>query len=219
MREHCSRFHLALHPATCQEHRSRFVALLSARSYRASMAATPPRSARDRARAELTGEIKAVARRHLAEHGSAGLSLRAVAREVGMVSSAVYRYFPSRDDLLTALIVDAYNAVGATAEEAIAANRRRTAAARWLAVSEAVRTWALANPHEYALIYGSPVPGYSAPPDTIDPAARIALALLQIVVDGVANGEITEGETTSVPRVVHADFAVLRDTAAPGLSD
>ena len=70
------------------------------------------RTARDRARAELTEEIKAVARRHLAEHGSAALSLRAVAREVGMVSSAVYRYFPSRDDLLTALIIDAYDAVG-----------------------------------------------------------------------------------------------------------
>src|SRR5579864_3996798 len=71
------------------------------------------RTARDRARRELTEEIKTVARRHLGEHGSAALSLRAVAREVGMVSSAVYRYFPSRDDLLTALLVDAYNAVGA----------------------------------------------------------------------------------------------------------
>src|ERR1700680_208487 len=73
----------------------------------------PPAPApRSGAGAELTGEIKAVARRQLAEHGSAALSLRAVAREVGMVSSAVYRYFPSRDDLLTALIVDAYDAVG-----------------------------------------------------------------------------------------------------------
>ena len=90
---------------------------------------TPPgtasRTARDRARVELTEEIKAVARRHLAEQGSAALSLRAVAREVGMVSSAVYRYFPSRDDLLTALIIDAYDAVGERAE---AAERTRTGA-------------------------------------------------------------------------------------------
>ena len=183
------------------------------------MATTTTPTARDRARAELTDEIKAVARRHLAEHGSAALSLRAVAREVGMVSSAVYRYFPSRDELLTALIIDAYNAVGATAEDALAANRRRGAAARWMAVSQAIRAWALAHPHEYALIYGSPVPGYAAPQDTIDPASRVALALLQIVVDGVALGEIAEGDAISMPRVVHADFALLRDTAAPGVPD
>lgn len=82
-----------------------------------------------------------------------------------MVSSALYRYFPSRDELLTALIVDAYDSVGAAAEEADA---RALAAghpprARWIAVCEAVRAWALEHPHEYALIYGSPVPGYSAP--------------------------------------------------------
>src|SRR5438445_3569918 len=120
-------------------------------------------TARDRARAELTDEIKAVARRHLAEHGSAALSLRAVAREVGMVSSAVYRYFPSRDELLTALIIDAYDAVGERAEAAERASRNRGIDVRWLKVCEAVRAWALANPHEYALIYGSPVPGYAAP--------------------------------------------------------
>jgi len=84
-------------------------------------AATTTPTARDRARAELTEEIKAVARRHLAEHGSAALSLRAVAREVGMVSSAVYRYFPSRDDLLTTLIIDAYAAVGDAAAAAASA--------------------------------------------------------------------------------------------------
>lgn len=179
----------------------------------------PTPTARDRARVELTDEIKAVARRQLIERGSAALSLRAVAREVGMVSSAVYRYFPSRDELLTALIVDAYNAVGATAETTLAATRRKGAAARWLAVSLAIREWALAHPHEYALIYGSPVPGYAAPQDTIDPAARVALALLQIVVDGVAAGEITERETTTVPRAVHADFVALREIGAPGVSD
>src|ERR687884_2050560 len=74
--------------------------------------------ARARVRAELTREITEAARRHLTTDGAAGLSLRAVARELGMASSAVYRYFPSRDDLLTALIVDAYDALGAATEEA-----------------------------------------------------------------------------------------------------
>src|ERR1700749_193782 len=75
-------------------------------------------TARERARAELTREIKEEARRQLAATGAGGLSLRAVAKELGMVSSALYRYYPRRDDLLTALIIDAYNALGAAAEQA-----------------------------------------------------------------------------------------------------
>src|SRR6202046_3771698 len=84
------------------------------------MTATPSasRTARERARAELTREIKQEARRQLAASGAQGLSLRAVARELGMVSSALYRYFPSRDELLTALIIDAYDALGEAAEAA-----------------------------------------------------------------------------------------------------
>src|ERR1700744_1415209 len=80
-----------------------------------------PRTARERARTELTREIKEEARRQLAAAGADGLSLRAVARELGMVSSALYRYYPSRDELLTALIIDAYDAIGAAVEDAIAA--------------------------------------------------------------------------------------------------
>ncbi|MGR4879749.1 TetR/AcrR family transcriptional regulator [Streptomyces sp. LARHCF249] len=141
------------------------------------------RGARERARIEVTAAIKDEARRRLAAEGAAKLSLRAVARELGMVSSALYRYFPSRDELLTALIVDAYDSVGAAAEEADA---RSLAAgdpprARWVAVCEAVRAWALEHPHEYALIYGSPVPGYSAPADTIGPASRVGNVLIAIV--------------------------------------
>ena len=115
------------------------------------------RRADARARAELTEEIKASARRHLAEQGAPALSLRAVARELDMVSSAVYRYFPSRDELLTALIIDAYNAVGAAAERADAACAARSEAGGWPSPPPCA-AWALANPHEYALIYGSPVP-------------------------------------------------------------
>ncbi len=76
------------------------------------------RGARARARIEVTAAIKEEARRQLAAEGAAKLSLRAVARELGMVSSALYRYFPSRDDLLTALIIDAYDSLGESAEAA-----------------------------------------------------------------------------------------------------
>jgi AcrR family transcriptional regulator len=177
------------------------------------------RTARERARLELTGEIKTVGRRHLAEHGASGLSLRAVAREVGMVSSAVYRYFPSRDDLLTALIIDAYDAVGECAENADDSARDRGVAARWLNVCEAVRAWALANAHEYALIYGSPVPGYAAPEATIGPASRVPVVLLRLLADGVADGEVVAGETPAMSRAVRSDFAQLRRTAAPSVPD
>ena len=143
-------------------------------------------TARQRARAELTREIKEAARRQLAETGAPQLSLRAVARELGLVSSALYRYFPSRDDLLTALIIDAYDSLGDAAEAAAAANGTAGPPSGWRAVCHAVRDWARANPHEYALIYGSPVPGYQAPRDTVGPAARVPLVLGQLVRDSWA---------------------------------
>jgi AcrR family transcriptional regulator len=139
--------------------------------------------ARARARIEVTAAIKDEARRQLAADGAAKLSLRAVARELGMVSSALYRYFPSRDDLLTALIVDAYNSLGETAEAAHDAVADAGPVRRWTAVCEAARDWALAHPHEYALIYGSPVPGYTAPESTVPAAARVGLVLIGIVRD------------------------------------
>ncbi|MBT2488350.1 TetR/AcrR family transcriptional regulator [Streptomyces sp. ISL-96] len=140
------------------------------------------RGARERARIEVTAAIKEEARRQLAAEGAAKLSLRAVARELGMVSSALYRYFPSRDELLTALIVDAYDAVGAAAETALARQPGHAPhPARWTAVCRAVRTWALGHPHEYALIYGSPVPGYTAPMTTVGPASRVGQSLISVV--------------------------------------
>ncbi|MFF4586207.1 TetR/AcrR family transcriptional regulator [Streptomyces sp. NPDC001388] len=141
------------------------------------------RGARARARIEVTAAIKEEARRQLAAEGAAKLSLRAVARELGMVSSALYRYFPSRDDLLTALIIDAYDSLGERAEAAHAAVAEAEPVRRWVAVCEAVRGWAQAHPHEYALIYGSPVPGYSAPRTTVPAASRVGLLLIGIVRD------------------------------------
>ncbi len=147
------------------------------------MARTASRTARERARAELTAEIKAEARRQLAIHGAPQLSLRAVARELGMASSAIYRYFPSRDELLTVLIIDAYDSLGASAEAAERELPRGDIRGRWRATCRAVRNWALAHPYEYALIYGSPVPGYQAPQATITPAGRVALVIGGVLAD------------------------------------
>jgi AcrR family transcriptional regulator len=184
-----------------------------------AMTTSAAQGARARVRAELTAEIKDEARRQLAEQGAAALSLRAVAREVGLVSSAVYRYFPSRDDLLTALIVDAYDAVGLAAEEADARCDPADLLGRWRAICSAVRGWARAHPNEYALIYGSPVPGYAAPTDTIGPAARPAIVLLRALVDGVAAGAIDVDDRRPIPRAVRADLVALRREAAPGVPE
>jgi AcrR family transcriptional regulator len=156
---------------------------------------TAPRAAtaRERARTELTREIKEEARRQLMAAGADGLSLRAVARELGMVSSALYRYYPSRDDLLTALIIDAYDALGEAAEHAIGGTVSSVSAVsareRWTAACHAVRDWARSNPHEYALIYGSPVPGYRAPETTVGPAARVPLAFVGLIRGALSAGE------------------------------
>ena len=119
----------------------------------------------------------------MAEKGASGLSLREVAREMGVVSSALYRYFATRDDLLTALIVDAYNDLGEYAERAALRVPRFDSRRRLHAAAAAIRKWAKANPNEYALLYGSPVPGYEAPQFTVEPAARVAVVLGSIVAD------------------------------------
>src|SRR4029077_16744838 len=96
-----------------------------------------------------------------------------------MASSALYRYFKSRDELLTRLIIDAYDALGAAAEVAEATVDRNDLAGRFAATCTAVRAWSLAHPNEYALIYGSPVPGYPAPAATLRPPRRVPPRLLR----------------------------------------
>ena len=179
----------------------------------------PAASIRARVRAEMIDEIKATARRHLASDG-ADLSLRAVARDMGMVSSALYRYFASRDDLLTALIIDAYNAVGEAAEcgDAAVADRADLLG-RFLGCCHAVRRWALANPAEYALIYGSPVPGYAAPPDTVVAASRTPAVLTGILADGVRSGAVRDPGPEDLPEPLHADFAGAVEAISPGLPE
>ena len=173
------------------------------------------RTARERARAELTREIKAEARRQLAAHGAEGLSLRAVARELGMVSSALYRYFPSRDDLLTSLIIDAYDALGEAAEAASAGPPAADVRGRWRAACHAVRAWALAHPHEYALIYGSPVPGYQAPQTTVTSAVRVARVLGGLLTDAGPQARAAGGPVP--PPGLAGQAGVVADAIAPGV--
>jgi AcrR family transcriptional regulator len=179
-------------------------------------------SIRARVRAEMIDEIKAVARRHLAAEG-ANLSLRAVARDMGMVSSALYRYFASRDDLLTALILDGYNSLGEAVETADArVTDRAQLHVRWLSATRAVRNWSLANPAEYALLYGSPVPGYAAPQDTVAAAARTPVVLARIQADAWASGAVTAAGfrlPAPLPDPVLADMARAGAAIAAGVPE
>ncbi|MEU7144117.1 WHG domain-containing protein [Nocardia sp. NPDC046473] len=136
-----------------------------------------PTTPRARARAQTMTDIVRIGREHLATDGAAALSLRAVARDLGVVSSAVYRYVSSRDELLTLLVVDGYNALGDEVDAALAeAPDDPIGQIRILA--RTVRRWALAEPARYGLLFGTPVPGYDAPADeTMAPGTRVIIAL------------------------------------------
>lgn len=168
---------------------------------------------RARVRAEITSEIKRLAREQLATVGAPNLSLRAIARDLDMASSAIYRYFATRDDLLTALLVEAYDGLGEAVEQADAAVRSADARTRFRTVANAARRWAIEHPAEYGLLYGTPVPGYAAPDDTIGPASRFGVVLLGILTDAERDGlRVPAQRRTSAP-AVHRD---LRRLAASG---
>jgi AcrR family transcriptional regulator len=144
---------------------------------------------RQEARERIEAQIIELGRRQLVTEGAANLSLRAIARDLGMVSSAVYRYVASRDELLTLLLVDGYSDLADTVD------RAREASRGWrdevLAIAQAMRRWAVSNPASWSLLYGSPVPGYRAPAErTTGPGTRVIGALLTTIADGVASGDV-----------------------------
>lgn len=147
---------------------------------------------RERVRAETTIEIKAIAIQQMAEQGSAALSLRAIAREMGMSAPALYRYFPNRDALVTALIIDAYNSLAAALRVANEGEDSGDYNGRFRAVTHAYRNWALAHRAEYALIYGTPIPGYVAPrEETTMPAAGVNLVIGYLLTEAYQAGKLT----------------------------
>lgn len=149
------------------------------------------------------------AREHLRVGGPAALSVRAVARDLGMVSSAIYRYVRDRDDLLTRLIIDGYERLGEALETADASVRRRSDLhARWAAVTTALRQWAFDEPSEWALLFGTPVPDYAAPQDTIGPATRYTAVMVSLLAEVSATGRRVD---VAVPRSIRGDLLRLRE--------
>lgn len=117
-------------------------------------------------------DIKRVARQQMSTHGTAGLSLRAIARELNITAPAIYNYFPRLEDLITALIVDAFNALADHMHAAADAPPAEDTVNRVRAFMLAYREWALQNPTDFQLIYGNPIPGYAAPVEVTAPLAR-----------------------------------------------
>ncbi len=167
-------------------------------------------TARRLAREQTLREIVRLGREQLASVAPADLSLRAVARDLGMVSSAVYRYVQDRDALLTLLIVDAYDERGQEVEEAVAAASRRSHVRRLQAAAQAMRAWGRREPSRFALLYGTPVPGYAAPAATTnEPGTRVVVVLAGILEDAHRAGVLREVEGP-VPRAVRADMEAIR---------
>lgn len=165
---------------------------------------------RQQARDRTEAQIIEVGRRHLVTHGAAGLSLRAVAREIGLVSSAVYRYVASRDDLLTLLLVDAYTELADTVDAA-AESASGDWAARLVVMAHAARRWAVDQPARWALLYGSPVPGYRAPAElTVGPGTRVVGALFSVIADGIRAGAVPDPKDDA-PQPVSADLDRVRE--------
>lgn len=177
------------------------------------MAISAPTTRRERLHQATQDEIKAAARRQMAEEGTASLNMRTVARLIGLTPPALYRYYASRDDLLTALIADAFNAHADAIESAANAASDDDTAGRVYAGLMAFRSWAVAHPTEYALIYGGPIPGYDAPMGVTGPAANRPAAFFLDVLHGAwQRGEITAPElTVPLSPVLAAQLAGWRE--------
>jgi AcrR family transcriptional regulator len=156
-------------------------------------------------------DIVRIGRQHLATDGAAALSLRAVARDLGVVSSAVYRYVGSRDELLTLLVVDGYDELGDAVDAALARVGGSDHSGRMMAIGRAVRTWALAEPATYALLFGSPVPGYEAPAErTTGPGTRVIVRLVEVWEAAWVAGAIAVPDEQVGPRRLSRDLARVR---------
>ncbi|MEU4035555.1 TetR/AcrR family transcriptional regulator [Streptomyces collinus] len=146
-------------------------------------------SPRERYRSQVRAEIKARAWEQIATAGASGLSLNAIAKDLGMSGPALYRYFGGRDDLITELVRDAYRSLADTFGAAADAGSGLSGLAR------AMRRWALEAPQRYFLVYGTPVPGYRAPDDTTATAREIMATLLDVCAAEDAAGTPGTAET------------------------
>lgn len=160
---------------------------------------------RERARTATIEEIKATALDLMRETGTTDCRFTDIARSMGMTPPALYRYFADHDELLTALIIDAYDDLGRAVAESRDAVPEHDLGARWLAAAEAYRQWARREPQQFALIFGLPVPGYLAPDEgpTTEAASRAMSQLAALFSEAHRTGKLRH----ALIREVEPDFS------------
>jgi AcrR family transcriptional regulator len=142
----------------------------------------------------LAEAIKDAAWAQIAQKGAAALSLRAIARDLGITAPAIYNYFHRRDDLVTALIVDAFTSLGESLQEASDSLPENDLPGRLSALGLAYRDWAITYTQRYQLIFGTPIPGYEAPADITIPAASWALMPLLTVIHAISEAGLLKSD-------------------------
>jgi AcrR family transcriptional regulator len=164
-----------------------------------------PRSVDNNARQASFETIKAIARQQMIENGTAGISLRGIAREMNITAPAIYNYYPRLDDLITALLVDAFNGLADAIDKAIASTSNQRD--QMIRASNAYRNWANANKSDFQLIYGNPIPNYEAPREvTVPLATRPLVSFYQVMMQAYQQGKLSiPPDYASVPKNIE-DF-------------
>ncbi|MBM7168767.1 TetR/AcrR family transcriptional regulator [Streptomyces sp. G44] len=177
----------------------------------ADRAAAAPPTLRQRRRAAATREILDAAEAHIAEHGAAALSLRAVARSLGMTVQALYHYFPSRDDLVTALVTKGYDDLADAVRTAVDAAPGDPALPRLVAAAEGYRHWALTHPERFQLLYGTPLRYYTAPVEgpTTQAMRRMSAVFEREMFDGFTAAQLAAADTPTLSAPLRAHLAQL----------
>jgi AcrR family transcriptional regulator len=169
-----------------------------------------PRKRQEEVNEATRQAIKATARELMAEKGTAGLSLRGIARKLGMTAPALYHYFGSLEDLITALIVDAFtgHAVAVRQARDAAAEKGQSYGEQIVAGALAYRQWALDNSTDFQLIYGNPIPGYTAPGEVTIPAAHsMGEVFMETVMAAVRSGELRAPDwLQEIPSPIYAHY-------------
>lgn len=167
----------------------------------------------------LQEAIKETAWKQIAETGAAALSLRSIARELGITAPAIYNYYPDRDALVTALIVDAYTSLGESQQSAIDALPESDQKARLHALGIAYREWAITYPQRYLLIFGTPIPNYVAPANITMPAAACAIVPLRNTLQALhLNGQLRSERQSSMTPQLTSMLAAWKDFES-GIAD
>jgi len=171
-------------------------------------------SIRERYRAQVRDEVKQAALTQLAQGGPAAVSISAIGKQLGVSGPALYRYFASRDELLTELVIDAYDDLAAALADAAGQAAGLDPRARLEAIARAYRAWALAQPHRYRLLYGPPLPGYDAHAERIVAAAWASMTVLLAIIGEQSLGESTHED--GPPQPLASQLAAWAQPHSPG---